>query len=186
MLKWSSTSRSKLRPSPKTVPHPRQPNLTIRPTGIMQVCNKIDCVRNVMAHALKPNFVFLRKGRVHLNRREHQFSRLLAAEVCASAVVMLHIPCSEVVWRVLATHSISQFPLHFPCVTACHHISTGFYKGEVHPETWHEGTERGRGVDLRSDMGMNYSRWSKPRPGRLIRVKRLRLPLYRRLGRSES
>ena len=42
-----------------------------------------------------------------------QFSRLLAAEVCASAVVMLDTPCSEVVWRVLATHSIQQFPLHF-------------------------------------------------------------------------
>ena len=34
---------------------------------------------------------------------------------CApSAVVMLDTPCSEVVWRVLAIHSISQFPLHFP------------------------------------------------------------------------
>ena len=43
-----------------------------------------------------------------------QFSRLLAAEVCASAVVMLDTPCSEVVWRVLATHSIRQFPLRFP------------------------------------------------------------------------
>ena len=43
-----------------------------------------------------------------------QFSRLLAAEVCASAVVMLDTPCSKVVWRVLATHSIRQFPLHFP------------------------------------------------------------------------
>ena len=32
----------------------------------------------------------------------------------ASAVVMLDTPCSEVVWRVLATHSIRQFPLHFP------------------------------------------------------------------------
>jgi len=45
-----------------------------------------------------------------------QFSRLLAAEVCASAVVMLVMldtPCSEVVWRVLATHSIRQFPLNF-------------------------------------------------------------------------
>ena len=46
--------------------------------------------------------------------RERQFSRLLAAEVCASAVVMLDIPCSEVVRRVLATHSNRQFPLHFP------------------------------------------------------------------------
>ena len=43
-----------------------------------------------------------------------QFSRLLAAEVCAAAVVMLDTLCSEVVWRVLATHSIRQFPLHFP------------------------------------------------------------------------
>jgi len=34
---------------------------------------------------------------VHLNRRRRQFSRLLAAEVCASAVVMLDTPCSEVV-----------------------------------------------------------------------------------------
>jgi len=43
-----------------------------------------------------------------------QFSRLLAAEVCAAAVVMLDTPCSEIVWRVLATQSIRQFPLHFP------------------------------------------------------------------------
>jgi hypothetical protein len=69
---------------------------------------------NVMAHAQKPDFVFRRNGRVHLNRRGRQFSRLLAAEVCASAVVMLDTPCSEVVWRVLATHSIREFPLHFP------------------------------------------------------------------------
>ena len=57
---------------------------------------------------------FGRNGRVHLNRQGRQFSRLLAAEVCASAVVMLDTPRSEVVWRVLATHSIRQFPLHFP------------------------------------------------------------------------
>jgi len=36
--------------------------------------------------------------RVHLNRLGgRQFSRLLAAEVCTSAVVMLDTPCSEVV-----------------------------------------------------------------------------------------
>ena len=59
-------------------------------------------------------FVFRRKGRVHLNRRGRQFSRLLAAEVCASASVMLDTPCSEVVRRVLAAHSIRPFPLQFP------------------------------------------------------------------------
>ena len=37
-----------------------------------------------MAHAQKPDFVFRRFGRVHLNRQGRQFSRLLAAEVCIS------------------------------------------------------------------------------------------------------
>jgi len=89
----------------------------------------VDCVWNVMAHAQKPDFVFLRNERVHLNRRGRQFSRLLVAELCASAVVMLDTPCSVVVWRVLATYSIRQFPpsLPLPCVTVCHHISTGLY-----------------------------------------------------------
>jgi hypothetical protein len=69
-----------------------------------------------MTHAQKPYFVFRRNGRVHLNWRGRQFSRLLAAEVCASAVVMLDTPRSEVVWRVLATHSIRQFPFTSPPV----------------------------------------------------------------------
>ena len=54
----------------------------------------VDCIWNVMAHAQKPYFVFRRNGRVYLNRQGRQFSRLLAAEVCASAVVMLDTPCS--------------------------------------------------------------------------------------------
>jgi hypothetical protein len=66
-----------------------------------------------MAHAQKPHFVFRRNGRVNLNRQGYQFSRLLLAEMCVSAAVILDT-CSEVVWRVLATHSIGQFPLHFP------------------------------------------------------------------------
>ena len=67
-----------------------------------------------MAHAQKTDFVFRRKWRVDLNRQGRQFSRLLAVEVCASVVVMLDTPCSEVVWRVPDTHSIHQFLLHFP------------------------------------------------------------------------
>jgi len=74
----------------------------------------VEASLNVMAHAHKPDFEFRRNGRVHLNRRGRQFSRLLAAEVCASAVLMLDTPRSEVVLRVLATHSIRQFPLHYP------------------------------------------------------------------------
>jgi hypothetical protein len=84
---------------------------------------------NVMAHVQKPDFVFCRDGQVHLNRRGRQFSRLPAAEARASAEVMLDTPCSEIVWRVLATHSIRQFPPSLPlwCITVCHHISTGVY-----------------------------------------------------------
>ena len=70
---------------------------------------------NVMAHAQKPDFIFRRNGRVHLNRRWASVqSTTGAAEVCASAVVMLDTPCSEVVWRVLATDSIRQFPFTSP------------------------------------------------------------------------
>jgi len=67
-----------------------------------------------MARAQKPDSAFRRKGRVHLNRQGRQFRRLMAAEVCPSVVVMLDRPRSEVVRVVLATHSIRQFPLHFP------------------------------------------------------------------------
>jgi len=104
--------------SPKRQPQRWQPTTTV-----------VDCVWNVIAHAQKPDFVFRRNGRVHLNWRGRQFSRLLAAEVCASAVVMLDTPCSEVGWRVLTTHTILQSTLHFPPprVTVCHQISTGVY-----------------------------------------------------------
>ena len=66
-----------------------------------------------MAHAQKPDFVFLRNGRVHLNRWGRQFSRLLAAEVCISSSNAEYITFGDGV-RVLATHSIRQFPRHFP------------------------------------------------------------------------
>ena len=36
----------------------------------------------------------------------------------ASAVVMLDTTCSEVVWRVMATHYIRQFPHHFPSLAS--------------------------------------------------------------------
>ena len=75
----------------------------------------VDCVWNVMAHAKKPDFVFRRNGRVHLNWPVGVSSvDYCTAKACASAVVMLDTPCSEVVWRVLATHLFRQFPLHFP------------------------------------------------------------------------
>ena len=83
---------------------------------------------NTMANDQKPDFAFRRNGRVHLKRPGRQFSRLLAAEVCASAVVMQDTPC------VPGSVKSTGYPLHppvslslpLPCVTVCHHISTGF------------------------------------------------------------
>ena len=74
----------------------------------------------MIAPAQKPDFVFRRNGRVHFNRQGRQFSRVLATEVCASAVVMLDAP---------------SYPLHSPvspshlrpCVTVCHQVSTAQY-----------------------------------------------------------
>ena len=63
-----------------------------------------------MAHAQKPDFVFRRNGWFNLNRRGRQFSRLLAAEVCASAVVMLDTPCSDVVWDYWLPTTFASFP----------------------------------------------------------------------------
>ena len=55
-----------------------------------------------------------------------QVSRLLAAEVCASAVVILDTPCSEVQCKTtgypLHSHVSPSLPL--PCVTVCHQVST--------------------------------------------------------------
>ena len=73
-------------------------------------------------------FFFRRKERVHLIRQGRQFSRLLTAEVCASAVVMLDTPRSEVM-------KCTGYPLHspvspllpLPCVTVCHQVSVGLY-----------------------------------------------------------
>ena len=63
-----------------------------------------------------------------------QFSRLLAAEVCASAVVMvvmLDTSCSEVECKTtgypLHSHVSPSLPL--PCVTVCRQVSTELYLG---------------------------------------------------------
>jgi hypothetical protein len=103
-------------------------NLSATEIAALSHIYMIDCFWNVMAHAQNPDLVFRRNGRVHLNRRGRQFSRLLAAKVCASAVVMLDTSCSKVVCRVLATHSIRQFPLHFLArASPCAITSTGLY-----------------------------------------------------------
>ena len=106
------------------------------------------CIWNVIAHVQEPDLVFQQNGRVYLNQWGSQFSRLLAVKECRSAVVMLDRPCSEVVWRVLATCSIRLFPLHFlSCASPCairfqltstttlpppHTLAHGYFSGIQH------------------------------------------------------
>ena len=74
----------------------------------------VEWKRNVMAHAQKPDLVFQRNGQVHLYRRGCQFSLLLAAEVCASAVVMLDRPCSDTVHECWLPTPFASFPFTSP------------------------------------------------------------------------
>jgi len=94
-----------------------------------------------MAHTQKPDLVFQRNRQVHLNRWGCQVSRLLAVEECRSADsdCIDRVPTYSA--RLLATHSIRIFPLHFPshaspcairfrtrytCFTLCAHRVTVF------------------------------------------------------------
>ena len=70
----------------------------------------------MVAHAQKPDLVFQRNGRVHFYRRGCQFSRLLAAEVWASAVVMLDRPCSDTVHDCWLPPPFAFFPFTSPAV----------------------------------------------------------------------
>jgi len=74
----------------------------------------VEWKRIVMAHAQKPDLVFQRNGRVHLYRRGCQFSRLLAVEVCASAVVMLDRTCYVTVPDCWLPTPFASFPFTSP------------------------------------------------------------------------
>jgi len=67
-----------------------------------------------MAHAQKSNFVFRRNGRVHLNRRGRQFSRLLCSrgERISGSNAWYTMFRGSV--KGTGYNSIRQFPLHFP------------------------------------------------------------------------
>jgi hypothetical protein len=64
-----------------------------------------------MALARKPDFVFRRNGRVHLNRQERQFSRLLTAEVYTSAFI---VGTNTVYTMFRGSVKGSGYPLHSP------------------------------------------------------------------------
>ena len=86
----------------------------------------VDCVRNVMSHAQKPNFVIRRNGRVHLNRR-------WASVQSTSGNRGVRISGSNARYTMFrGSVKGTDYPLHspfspslpLPCVTVCHHIST--------------------------------------------------------------
>jgi len=95
---------------------------TAQPRVVVASCN-------VMAHAQKPDFVFRWNGRVHLNRRGRQFSRLLAAGMCASAFIVGNNAGYTMFG---GSTKGAGYPLHSPvspspppCATVCYHVSTG-------------------------------------------------------------
>jgi len=98
-------------------------------------CRVVQASWNVMTHAQKPDFVFRRNGRVHLNRRGHQFSRLLAAEVCAisgsNAGYTMFRGSVKSTGYPLHSSFFSSLPVR--CVTVCHHIQLE----SIYPSTWH-------------------------------------------------
>ena len=84
---------------------------------------------NVMAHVQKPDFVFRWNGRVNLNRRGRQFSRIL---VSRGVSISGSNAGYTMFWGSVKS---TGYPLHLPVspslplqrVTVCHHISTGLY-----------------------------------------------------------
>jgi len=82
-----------------------------------------------MAHAQKPDFVFRRNGRVHLNR--HGAS--VQSTTGSRGVRISGSNAGYTTFR--GSVKSTGYPLHspvspslpLPCVTVCHHISTGLY-----------------------------------------------------------
>jgi len=67
-----------------------------------------------MAHAQKPHFVFRLNGPVHLNRRGESVQSTAGSQGVRISVSNAGYTMFRGRVRVLATHSIRQFPFHFP------------------------------------------------------------------------
>ena len=85
-----------------------------------------------MAHAQKPDFVFPRNGRVHLNRWGASVQSTAGSRGVRISFSYAGYTTFGGGVRILATHSIRQFPLHFPsraspCATRFRTSSTAFY-----------------------------------------------------------
>ena len=77
-----------------------------------------------MAHAQKPDFVFRRNGRVDLNRQGASVQTTVGSRGVRIGVSNAGYTIFRGTVRVLATHSIYQFSLHFPPVS--HRVPSGF------------------------------------------------------------
>jgi len=75
---------------------------------------RLELVRNLMAHAQKPDFVFGLNGRVHCNRRVESVQSTAGSRGVRISGSNDGYTTYRARVRVLATHSIRQFPLHFP------------------------------------------------------------------------
>ena len=86
-----------------------------------------------MVHAQKPDFLFRRKGRVHLNRRGASVQSTTGSRaVCISGSNAGYTMfCSNVKGTGYPLHSSVSTSLPLPCVTVCHHVSTAVYKPQT-------------------------------------------------------
>ena len=105
-----------------------------------------------MAHAQKPDLVFRRNGRVHLNRLGRQFIRLPAAEMFASAGYTMFR--GSVKGTGYPLHSPVSLSLPLTCVTLCHHVSTGIYR--ITEGTRGLTIERERGERIKAELGTKF------------------------------
>jgi len=97
------------------------------------VGNTVQYIWNVMAHSQKPDFVFRRNGRVHLNRRGASVQSTTGSR--GVRIIGSNAGCTIVRGSVKGTgyplHSPVSLSLPLPCVTVCRHISTGLYCSSV-------------------------------------------------------
>ena len=93
---------------------------------ISPVWQVVHCFWNVMAHVQKPDFVFRRNGRVHLNRRGGP----VQSTIGRPGVRISGSNAGYIMFR--GSVKSTGYPLYspvspslpLPCVTVCHHIST--------------------------------------------------------------
>ena len=121
-----------------TIAVPKTGTTTRVPKQRSATADVVNSVCNMMAHAQKPDLVFRRNGRVHLNRR--------GASVQSTAGSRgVHISGSNAGYTMFrGSVKSTGYPLHSPVSpsfphpydTMCHHISTGLYTMMLRTGAW--------------------------------------------------